>query len=171
MPSVNDEIIDTLKHMPDLSVHDLSELLPHINKGTIYAAASYLRRTGDILISGKGVTTPADGIPRPYNRYSLNPNPVPVAPKRKLKSPTPVGYETQIAELKAQLAELEEWKANAIGRFPDLAVDPLVLRARKLVAEEFVASGDNAMADQVRRGLKDGTPMMRVTVRALEEGE
>jgi hypothetical protein len=72
-------------------------------------------------------------------------------------------------ELRRQLAELEAWKEAAMSRFPDLAVSPIVLKARKLVADEVRAGGDMLLANQIVEGKKDETLLVKVAIKALEE--
>ncbi len=92
----------------------------------------------------------------------------PPMPKRKVIACNTTSSVT-IEPLRKQIAELEAWKAEAIARYPDLAVPPLVKRARQLVAEMLRSSNDHGLAGQVVAGTKDGTMMMRVCVAALEE--
>lgn len=66
-----------------------------------------------------------------------------------------------------ELEELRRWKTEAIERYPDLAVSPIVLKARQMVAEE-IGSGDPTMRDAVLAGQRDGTITMRVAVKLLE---
>ena len=168
--TIIDEIKSILKVMPDLTVHDLAELLPDIKKQTIYATVSRAYQLGELVITGQSPIVHENGKTMNNSRYAVSDNPVPLTPQRKMDSPTPVGYTAQINALKKQIAEMEQWKADALQRYPDLAVAPIVLRARKIVASEL-ASSDPALAEQVRRGQKDTSLMMRVTITALEEGE
>jgi hypothetical protein len=130
----------------------------------------WLKNKGVIEESGKKVVTMKNGVPKYVPTYALSSNPTPNVVKMKRKAPTEAALHMQIKQLNAQIAELEAWKRDAIARYPDLAVDPVVLKARKLVAEEVRAGGDHTLADQIARGVKDETLMMRVTIKALEEG-
>lgn len=76
-------------------------------------------------------------------------------------------YETRIKGLLVENQSLLQWKADAIARYPDLAVDPVVLKARQMVAAE-IGDSDKASRDAVLAGQRDGTLQMRVAVKLLE---
>jgi hypothetical protein len=67
----------------------------------------------------------------------------------------------------AELEDLRAFKKMALGRYPDLAVPDVLLRARKLAAAQFT---DIAAKTAIFGGQKDGSPMMRAIVAALEGG-
>ena len=105
--------------------------------------------------------------------YTLNPDPAarpPIPPKLKLRKPTTAGYDEQIATLRAEVASLRQWKADAIARYPDLDVDPVVLEARRIVADE-IGTSDPHLVQQVLDGRKDTILPMRVTINALNKGD
>lgn len=173
MTDARKEVIEILTNLPDSTTRDVSTLMPHVPFGTTASVLHLLKLEGIVEESGHNEITTADGKKRKQTTYriSANPTPVPVEPKvkRKQQGPTNAGYEARITELKAQIAELEQWKADAISRFPDLAVSPMVVIARKLVADEVRKSGDNRLADEIIAGRNDNTMLMRVTLKALEE--
>lgn len=100
--------------------------------------------------------------------YSPNPNPAPAPaaaqPKMKRKKPTEAGLQATVSLLREQVAELEAWKADAIRRHPDLAVSPVVLKARALAARKFPDK-----ANEIHSGRMDDKPLIQVIVEALEE--
>jgi hypothetical protein len=163
------EIINTVKIMPGLTANEIAKLIPDVKYSTVLSTISNLAKQGVLVNAGYATITKSNGLQVKASKFNYNDNPVPLPVKRKLKAPTPTGYEAQISKLKAQIAELEAWKEVAVTRYPDLAVPPIVLRARTLVAEEVAAGGDFTLADQIRRGLKDTTLMVRVAIKALEE--
>lgn len=165
------QITEVLTAMPDLTSAEISALLPELSVPVLHTTISYMRRQGIVVASGKKQIIKSDGVPYTANSYSISDNPVPLSPKMKLKKPTPAGYEARIEELNQKIEELEQWKAAAIDRFPDLAVPPLMVRARKIAADEVRAGGDTLLANQIMSGLKDSTLMVRVALKALEEGE
>lgn len=69
---------------------------------------------------------------------------------------------------KAAIAELEAWKANAVARYPDLAVDPVLHKARELLA---VAMAPLGQAADVRDGMFDDTPAMTAIRAALRTSQ
>lgn len=159
------EIIDTLRMMPNRTGQELMDALPHIKRSTMYSALSTLRNNDAITISGQDPQfLGPDGEPtKMINRYSATDTPFP-----KRKPPKRQGYKGIANALKDQVAELQRWKANAIKQYPDLAVPSSVLKARKAVADEVAATGDSALADQIRRGDQDNSLMMRVTIKVME---
>ncbi len=74
-------------------------------------------------------------------------------PRRKRRRPTT-----------DELKTLRRWKADAIARFPELGVDPLILRARKQVASILRDEGSEAKAALVERGELDDGETMRIVL-------
>ena len=156
--SAEQEIKAVLKELPDLTARELFCLIPDISEAAISTALYSMKNRGMFTINRKAVPV-------------KNPDPKPPSKPMKLKAPTEVGLQARLDEANAKIAELEEWKTAAIARFPDLAVDPAIIKARKIVAAELKAAGDCSLADQVLRGLKDETMLVKVTARALEEAD
>lgn len=77
-------------------------------------------------------------------------------PARKRKRPTD-----------SELIELRRWKHDAIARFPELGVDPIVLKARQQVAEILRKEGAEAKAALVERGELDDGETMRIVLSIL----
>lgn len=71
----------------------------------------------------------------------------------------------------AEVKELRKWKADAIARFPELAVDPIVLRARNRVASILREEGNIEKALMVEKGLLDDGELMRVVISVMKEAE
>lgn len=84
--------------------------------------------------------------------------------KRKITEPTAEGWHARYDELVIHARELEEWKAEAIRRYPDLAVPEIVLRARRIAARTNPDFSDSLLA-----GKKDESPLMKAVIAALEE--
>lgn len=164
------EVLEIIREMPNLTSPEIATLMPHVNKQTVMCMINYLKKTGVVTVGGKKDRTGEGGWVRAIPTYTLSTNPTPNVVKMKRKAPTEAALHIQIRQLNEKLAELEAWKRDAISRYPDLAVDPIILKARKLVSAEVRAGGDTALADQIVMGRKDDTLMMRVTVKALEEG-
>lgn len=164
------EVLEIIREMPGVTSMEIASLMPHRSRAAITSMVFWLKNKGVIEESGKKVAPMKNGVSKYVPTYVLSSNPTPNIVKMKRKAPTEAALHMQIKQLLAQIAELEAWKRDAISRYPDLAVDPTVLKARKLVSEEVRAGGDHTLADQIARGLKDETLMMRVTIKALEEG-
>lgn len=160
--SLQDEIKTLLKDEADgLSTQQIAEFFPDRPYNTISAAISTIYALGGYR---------RERVPGSLAyRYWCDPS-VPPAPPReiKLRVPTATGLQARLDEATAKIAELEEWKADAIKRFPDLAVPPLVITAREIVAKRLKANGDPNGAHDVLAGRRDHTPLVQATVDALE---
>lgn len=165
------EVLEIIREMPGLTSSEIASLMPHKNKVTVASTVFHLKQEGVIEVSGKKDTVSKDGRPKPILTYTLSTNPTPNVIKMKRKAPSEAALHMQIRELQQQITELQAWKAKAVEQYPDLAVEPVVLKARKLVAAELRASGDTSLAHHVEVGDKDTTLMMRVAIKALEEVE
>lgn len=75
--------------------------------------------------------------------------------------------QADLRELQAEVDALEQWKADAIAKHPDLApVDPDLLRAREIAA---AAMGDTAAGD-IRGGEADHSPLVQAVLMAIRAG-
>lgn len=162
-----DRILTTLKEYPGLTTR---EILNHLGNIKLVEATNIIHgmyKGGYITQSGIKTHFGTNGIPYKTKMYAVSDTPnVPKAEKVADKDTT---HSDVLATLKARVLELESWKFDAITRYPDLAADPIVLKARRLVSEEVRAGGDFVLADRIFAGNKDDGLLMRVTVRALEE--
>lgn len=167
--SVSSEIREIVSVMPGITAREIYELMPHATNSNTSSTLHNLKVKG-VLTTGTKVLDTKKG-PRKFTTYSLNTdlNSAPPVPKRKLNKPTEAGLAAQVEQLKATVRELEAWKQSAISRFPDLDVDPIVLKARKLVADEVHAGGDTLLANHIIEGKKDDTMLVKVAIKALEE--
>lgn len=165
------EILEIVRVMPGLTAKEIAELMPHCNASTIASVIHGLKISGALKVTGKKEIMRSNGWPTKAETFELSNDPTPNVVRMKQREPTEAGLHMQVKELKAKVAELEGWQRDAIARYPDLAVDPVVLTARKLVAAEVRAGGDNNLADHVLAGHKDDTLMVRVAVKALEAAQ
>ena len=165
------EVLEIIREMPGLTSTEIATLLPHRNKITVATTVFRLKNEGIVETTDKKAIVGKDGKPKSVPIYTLSANPTPNVVKMKRKAPTEAALHIQIKQLTTQIAELEAWNRDAIARYPDLAVAPTILKARKLVAEEVRAGGDHGLAEQIMAGSKDTTLMVRVAIKALEEGE
>lgn len=81
------------------------------------------------------------------------------APSRKRRRPT-----------SSELIELRRWKADAIKRYPDLGIDPIIFDARQRVADILRSEGFEDKARIVESGELDGGETMRIVLSILRAG-
>lgn len=170
-PNTREEVLEIIREIPGCTTAEIRALMPHVSYNAVATMIHTLKTQGIIEVKDTKETIRSDGKVNTVPTYVLSSNPTPNVVKLKRKAPTEAALHMQIRQLQEQIATLEAWKADAIARYPELAVAPVVLRARKLVAEELRAGGDPTLAQHVERGEKDTTLMMRVTIKALEESE
>ena len=168
--TITEEVLEIIREMPGVTSGNIIELMPHTNKQTIYATlnAQYIR--GVVVRE----TEESDGKGRPAFQWSMAPEGTTPPVKGRTVKPTIAGPvpDTSITFspiLFRELEDLRRWKAEAITRYPDLAVDPIILKARNIVAEEMDGVDDDYAA-AVRAGKRDGVLAMRLVVKMLEGG-
>ena len=158
--STKSEVIEVVRELPGLSSGDIVSMMPHVNPQTVYASLNSLMNRGELRREGQR---------REEYRWHLGNG----VPPRKFSPPNVTsGAHSKDSEiivaLKAQIKELETWKAEAIQRYPDLAIPPLLKRAREIVASELRESGDRNGAADVEKGARDGTLPVRLVLKMLE---
>lgn len=180
--TITEEVLEIIREMPGVTSGNIIELMPHTNKQTIYATlnAQYIR--GVVVRE----TEDGDGKGSPSFQWSMAPEgTTPPVVKTKVKPsdqprwnsctatyvPVPLGPTSQTIfdALNRDMEDLRRWKAEAIARYPDLGVDPIILKARNIVAEEMDGVDDDYAA-AVRAGKRDGVLAMRLVVKMLEGG-
>jgi hypothetical protein len=171
-------VIEAIETIPDIAAREIAQLLPDMNKITVSTMLHSLVRAGLVKASGYKELHGDNGYLYRVPTYARTDKPVPDKPRGRgpAKKTVTVNHtarsedkSNEVRELTRRVAELESWKSDAIARYPDLAADPIVLKARRLVAQEIRDSGDSMLADRVLAGAKDDGLMMRVTIKALEE--
>lgn len=137
---------------------ELHEFFPDVKQGSVSAILSKLYSEGDLRRErvGKGF------------RYFYEEGAKPEAVEHRQKRKTAAAVSHDLDAANEKIAELEAWKAHAIERFPDLAVRDVVIKARKIVADQLREGGDCRGANDVLNGQRDGTAILRATVTALE---
>lgn len=165
------EIIDVIKAMPGATASEIIQLMPHVSRAATSSMLTVLKKQGLITVSEKKKEITSSGKAHSVSTFVLNPDyrPGSNVVQMQRREPTDAGLKARVDELHGKLVALQLWKEEAIARYPDLAVAPLVLKARKLVADEVRAGGDRHLADEIMAGRKDTTLMVRVTLKALEE--
>jgi hypothetical protein len=166
----NVEVLNLIRELPGITAREIYTFMPDVPKGTVSSSVTTLKSRGLIVEDGKKVLDTGSG-PRPFPAYRESDNPLPPVKRLKLKKPTEAGLQARLDAANKLIEELQAWKADALRRFPELGVDPIVLRARSIVASALRAAGDPTLADLVTRGAKDETMLVKVTVKALEEAD
>lgn len=168
-----DKVLDTLRALPNITTNDLFELIPECPRYSVQSTVSKLYKRGVIVDGPKKVETRAGGVKFSARTYAVSPKAAELLSGFKQYKSTAVltdaGLNVRIEELKREVQELRAWKSDAMERFPDLAVPPLVLKARKFAADEARSSGDSQLANSIMCGHKDNTLLVRVALKILEE--
>ncbi len=199
MASVSDQVLEIIRQLPDSTGKDIVELLPTVPKGSVAAALTNLykgrkvtrtptRTENDrptfkyqLVDDPSKVPTPkvkqyrSRGAPHRVKIEEVNaaiggrtgPS---VVQTDFIASQSKASMRGRIRQLEDEVASLRTWKADALERYPDLAVDQTTLTARKLVAKILRDGGDTQGADNVLHGSRDGSMIMRATVEALNQG-
>jgi hypothetical protein len=168
--AVYEEVLNLARELPGITTRELTTFMPHVSPSVVSTTVHYLKTRGVLVKDGAKQVDTKQG-PREFPTYKVSDNPVPAAKKCKLKKPTEAGLQARLDEAHRLIAELQAWKESAMSRFPDLAVSPLVLKARKLVADEVRAGGDLILANHIVEGKKDETLLVKVAIKALEEAD
>ncbi|TXH12715.1 MAG: hypothetical protein E6R03_12365 [Hyphomicrobiaceae bacterium] len=169
--TIQSEVEEVVREMGPVTAMEVIQLMPHATRQQVYARLNALEAQGKI--SSEKIPDPKDDR-RKVNRYSYGGKPREAKP-RKAKAPTNQAQVINAGGLLAKIAELEAWKgaagclADAIARFPDLAVDPDTIRARDIIHKMLIDSGDRNLAADVLAGKKDETMLVRACVAALAE--
>ena len=79
--------------------------------------------------------------------------------------------EAEIETLKAEIAELRAFKERALGQYPELDVEPIILEARKIAYRALFDAGNRDGADNVLHGHADDTVIIGAIVTALRRAE
>lgn len=148
--SVASEVLETVRGWPGITSPQLKEVMQLKNPHGVDSTLHYLVKQGRLR---------RDGIKRPQGYYIATKD----APK-----PITTDAGDKIRDLQAKVAELEAWKADAIARYPDLGIPPLLKRARQIAAKRF--KSEPAHSDIVS-GRKDNSALILAIMDALEGEE
>ena len=151
MNQIQKEILEIVRELPGSTREEIAMLMPHERKNSVFRHISHLMKSNRIRAEKRAKQGSGPG--RAKSGYYL-------VPERTLK------LVPRDNPLQAELDELRAWKADAIARYPDLGVDPIVLEAREIVAGLV----DEKLAADVRSGRKDGCPIMLATIQGLSRG-
>lgn len=164
---VREQILKALTDFPGITTREIVALLGNIKLEVATQHIHQLYTNGYIFQHGIKPYVGKNGISYKTKTYAVSG--ALGVPKAKKPDDKKMTDSDVIVTLKARVLELESWRFDAITRYPDLAADPIMLKARRLVSEEVRESGDGILADRILAGDKDDGLLMRVTIRALEE--
>lgn len=114
--------VEAVQETPGIRATALAEIL-NVNESTISVAGRFLSKRGRIVRKRDG---------RFLGHYIPEAK---VIEAPQLFLPNTTLLEAEIEALKAEIEELRAFKECALAAHPDLAIDPLVLKAREIVAE------------------------------------
>ena len=169
--TIREEVFEVVKELPGTTSGDVVALMPHVHKQTVYSSLDALRVRGEIRqerpYAGGHVTWFANATvtPPPPKRRKITPDGVTTVSSPEVAQ---AHYQSTIDRLQARIAELEAWKADAIQRYPDLAIDPMLKKARDIVAQELRDSGDKDLAEKAIAGQLDTKLPVRLVLKMLE---
>jgi hypothetical protein len=164
-------LYEAISQFPEgLTGADCYELFPtEGNRNAVFSALSAMAKCGVLRINGKrpsaktGKRVSVYVTGKPVSEFSW------LLKNRRTVKPTEAGLQMRLDAAHATIKELDAWKADAIARFPDLAVEPALIAARKKVAALFHSEGDKVKANAVLTGLHDATPIVRLAAALIDE--
>lgn len=195
MKSARSRVLECITDAPGLTGAEIAELLSDLPNTSVAAVLTKLAGQGEVMrepartASQRATfryTLNTDPAAKPaIKRYRPRKGKVttiepqrgplpsvevkPVSGNGSIKTMSKASLRGRVAFLEQEVADLRAWKASALERYPDLAVDPLVLKARAIVAKVLCDRGDAEGAHQVKQGQRDGMPIMIATIAALNE--
>lgn len=161
-PTAQERVIETVKTFPGITCSEVHDLLPELSLSRCSSILSKLKTTGRVSTDYKPNERCGRGQPAQLMTFTWNEQPVRAI---RRKQPT---TDINTDFLRARIRELEAWKADAISRFPELGVDPIVLEARKMVIAQL-SPAEKHLANEIRAGHNDETLVMRVAIEALSK--
>lgn len=146
----NDEkILEAVRAMPGSTSKEIAQLTD-IGVSSVSARLSVFVKRG-LVRRESGKHYPGDGKP--------------IIPT-KLRMTQGTKDKMHISRLEQRVAELEAWQTEAIRRYPDLAVKPEILEARRVIAEVYTQKGDKQKVIEAMAGKLDETALMQVALLA-----
>lgn len=162
-------VLEALANFPHSSAREVADLVPGTKTDIIKKMCASLWEKGELDREVGPYPDGRNSGRRPYV-YKIAENPQPREPKPrvgKIRKPSAAGYEVRLQALQVRISELEQWRNDAIIRYPDLAVPDVVLRARKIVAEQLESHDAHGKAETLA-GRRDHTMLIKAVVAALE---
>jgi DNA-binding transcriptional MocR family regulator len=144
------DFIETVREKPGVRASELAAALS-VNESTISVAGRMLVKRGRVIRKRKGR---AFAYYIPEERQAVPADIVELAEIDAIRE--------ELESLRAEVEDLRAFKKCAVAQYPDLAVDPIVLEAREIVAELYPSERDKVLS-----GERDGGPDMCVAVATL----
>jgi hypothetical protein len=154
--SQHEQIMEIVKAIPGSRLSEITTLVD-FRRESVSARLTQLKREGRVRYED-GKYYPGDGKPQPIITKKLR------MPKEKVENLTL--KQTLDAALE-QVANLQAWQEFAIKRYPDLAVKPEIMAARKIAQEYYEQRGDKQKASDIRAGKHDDAPFMHMILAAM----
>ena len=169
--SRKEEVFNTLKLNPNSTTKELSTLMPHIEIDNISHAVSSMADKGIVFVTGKKQEAGPSGRICTHRAYSVKYVKSEKAPPSSsaISNVQPDLFVQLINTLEMEVTALEKWKAAALLRYPDLDVDPLLLKAREILAAEAKEHGSEMLADSFINGDRDNSFSTKAIVKLLRE--
>lgn len=164
------EVFNMLGMHPNSTTKELAELMPHYTIDNISHAVSSMMAKNIVFATGSKQEEGPSGRITTHRAYSVKYQ----KPTKELApnvSPHVDLLNDLIKALRAERDELEEWKQAAILRYPSLDVDPLVLKARDILAAQAKEDGHVLLMDDLLKGNKDNSVAVRTVVKLLGENK
>jgi len=165
-----DEVFNMLGLHPNSTTKELAALMPHYTIDNISHAVSSMAAKNIVFATGSKREEGPSGRITTHKAYSVKYK----KPTKELApnvNPHVDLLNDLIKALRAERDGLEEWKQAAILRYPDLEVDPLLLKARELLAAQAKEDGNDALVADILKGNKDGTIALRTIAKLLGENK
>jgi len=163
---LDDRIMEVIEAVPMISAREIVTLLTDAKISSVTARLVTLFAEGRVIRERNSGNS---GV------YLYTAAPAGTKPPQKtvaLRAPTNAAIAHKASEIESECAELREWKADAIRRFPELAVPEIIMRARAIVSDALKNEGDSAPVRQglaeIASGKRDHTVAVRAVVAALE---
>ena len=168
------EIIEIIREFPKVTASQIIEFCPHMRRQNVYSTLNSLNVRG--IIAADLIENPNPKGKNPIKRvngYTLEEKPNPKSYKARkgleFKKVKVADTSAELEQLRERVLDLEQWKREALARYPDLAVDPITKRARELSIARYEEIGDFKMAAEIKAGKKDKCPFMLIAISALNE--
>jgi len=143
------EVLEIVDNLPGILSSEVRALMPHESRMNVDRTLSYLSLRGRLRREGRV----------PYKHFPADA----AAKPDKVARVAPLASD-KINDLERQLRELQAWKQEALARFPDLAVEPIIFRARAIAAQAAPEQ-----IDAINKGHRDNSALIKAVVIALSE--
>lgn len=164
--TIQSEVFEVMKCNRNKTSRELHEFLPHLTLQNVSAAVNALKFKGLVTITDHKQEISDAGNITTHRCYSVDLGKV-NKPNQAQAKPQGDLFGQLVETLKAEVDTLQQWKQDALLRYPDLDVDPLLLEARALLAAEAEEQNSRAASDAYSNGNRDHTIAVQALVKAL----